>query len=122
MADRALDLGIAAEIMLMHDHSPANNEIAHKIGSRAAWLLGCSPEERAAIFSDMKALYQARSQAAHSGVLSTKSRVDLDASDRLITRAFNAIIERGHFPDWSILVMGGQENAAVQVGAEFYAG
>ena len=44
--DRALDLGIAAEIALMHDHSPANTEIAHKIGSRAAWLLGQSPAER----------------------------------------------------------------------------
>lgn len=105
--DRALDLGMAAEIVLMHDHSPANTEIAHKIGSRAAWLLGRNPEERAAIFSDMKVLYQARSQAVHSGVLSTKLRIDLDASDRLITRVFNAIIQRGHFPDWSVLVMGG---------------
>jgi len=105
--DRALDLGMAAEIVLMHDHSPANTEIVHKIGSRAAWLLGRDPETRAAIFAEMKALYQARSQAVHSGVLSSKSRIDLDAADRLVTSAFNAILERGRFPDWSSLVMGG---------------
>jgi len=105
--DRALDLGMAAEIVLMHDHSPANTEIAHKIGSRAAWLLGSEPESRAAIFAEMKGLYQARSQAVHSGVLSSKSKVDLDAADRLVTAAFNAILERGRFPDWSSLVMGG---------------
>ncbi len=104
--DRALDLGMAAEIVLMHDHSPANTEIAHKIGGRAAWLLGRDPDDRAAIFADMKALYQARSQAVHSGVL-TKSKIDLDVADRLVTRAFNAILERGAFPDWTSLVMGG---------------
>ena len=104
--DRALDLGMAAEIVLMHDHSPANTEIAHKIGGRAAWLLGRDPDDRAAISADMKALYQARSQAVHSGVL-TKSKVDLDAADRLATRTFNAILERGAFPDWTSLVMGG---------------
>ncbi|MBB6255300.1 hypothetical protein [Nitrospirillum iridis] len=41
--DRALDLGIAAEIALMHDHKQNNAEITQKIGSRAAWLLGRTP-------------------------------------------------------------------------------
>lgn len=105
--DRALDLGMAAEIVLMHDHSPNNTEIAHKIGGRAAWLLGQTPAERATIFADMKSLYGARSQAVHSGVLSSRSTIDLDAADALVTRVFNAIVARGAFPDWSSLVMGG---------------
>lgn len=105
--DRALDLGIAAEIVLMHDQSPANTEIAHKIGGRAAWLLGRDPSEREAIFKEMKLLYQARSQAAHSGMLSSKSKHDLDSADRVVTRLFNAILERGSFPNWNNLVMGG---------------
>lgn len=104
--DRALELGMAAEIVLMHDHSPANTEIAHKIGGRAAWLLGRDPDERKAIFTEMKQLYQARSQAVHSGALSSKTRVDLDAADRTVTQAFNAILGRGGFPDWNGLVMG----------------
>ncbi len=105
--DRALDLGMASEIVLMHDHSPNNTEIAHKIGSRAAWLLGQTPTERATIFADMKSLYGARSQAVHSGVLSSRSTIDLDAADALVTRIFTAILARGAFPDWSSLVMGG---------------
>lgn len=113
--DRALDLGMAAEIVLMHDHSPNNTEIAHKIGSRAAWLLGQTPTERATIFADMKSLYGARSQAVHSGVLSSRSTIDLNAADALVTRIFNAIVVRGAFPEWSSLVMGGD---ALQSGEE----
>jgi hypothetical protein len=105
--DRALDLGIAAEIALMHDHSPANTEIAHKIGGRAAWLLGRSPTEREVIFVEMKRLYQARSQAVHSGVLSSRSTIDLMSADRLVTRALFAILECGRFPNWNSLTLGG---------------
>ncbi|BAI95201.1 hypothetical protein Sj15T_30910 [Sphingobium sp. TA15] len=105
--DRALDLGMAAEIALMHDHSHNNTEIAHKIGSRSAWLLGQTPTDRATIFTEMKSLYGARSQAVHSGFLSSRSTIDLDAADALVTRIFNAILARGAFPDWSSLVMGG---------------
>ncbi|MBF5093736.1 hypothetical protein F1643_03735 [Azospirillum sp. INR13] len=105
--DRALELGIAAEIALMHDHSPANTEITHKIGGRAAWLLGRDPAEREAVFVDLKKLYQARSQAVHSGALSSKSTVDLDAADQLVTRVLSAILERGSFPNWNNLTMGG---------------
>jgi hypothetical protein len=110
--DRALELGIAAEIALMHDHSSANTEIAHKIGGRAAWLLGCDPAEREAIFIDMKKLYKARSQAVHSRALSSKSTVDLDAADQLVARALSTILERGGFPNWISLTMGGDGEKA----------
>jgi Apea-like HEPN len=111
--DRALELGIAAEIALMHDHSSANTEIMHKIGGRAAWLLGCDPAEREVIFFDMKKLYHARSQAVHAGALSSKSTVDLDAADRLVGRALSAILKRGGFPNWNSLTMGSNGESAV---------
>ncbi len=109
--DRALELGIAAEIALMHDHSPANTEITHKIGTRAAWLLGQDVADRETIFADMKKLYQARSQAVHSGTLSSRIAVDLDAADGLVARALLAILERGAFPDWTRLTLGGDAEA-----------
>jgi hypothetical protein len=115
--DQALELGIAAEIALMHDHSPSNTEIAHKIGSRAAWLLGSHAAEREAIFTEMKQLYQARSHAVHSGALSSKSRVDLDSGDRFVMLASRAIVERGHFPDWNSLTMGGDGKNAPDGGS-----
>ena len=106
--DRALDLGMAAEIVLMHDNGTSNTEITHKIGSRAAWLLGKDESERATIFDEMKHLYKARSDAVHSGVLPSKSKVDLDVADQLVVRVVQAILERGKFPDWASLTMGGQ--------------
>jgi hypothetical protein len=105
--DRALELGIAAEIGLMHDQQTDNSEITHKIGSRAAWLLGRNPSDREGVFREIKALYRARSHAVHRGELSSQSAVDLATSDRLVTRALIAILERGGFPDWNSLIMGG---------------
>lgn len=105
--DQALELGIAAEIALMHGDSSSNTEITHKIGMRAAWLLGEDAGQRTAIFADIKALYHARSKAVHEGTLPKKSKVDLGEADRLVTRILNAIAARGHFPNWSDLTMGG---------------
>ena len=85
----------------------SSTEIAHKIGGRAAWLLGHEPAERANIFTEMKLLYQARSEAVHSGVLSAKSKVNLEAGDKLVTRTLTAILVRGRFPNWASLMMGG---------------
>lgn len=104
--DRVIDLGMAAEIALMHDMSPSNTEISNKISSRAAWLLGSEPDDRAAIFRDMRELYNARSTAVHSGKLSAKSRLDIESADRLVSRALLAILGRGSFPDWNTLTLG----------------
>lgn len=104
--DRALDLGMAAEIVLMHDQSRSNTEITYKIASRAAWLLGSDVEERAEIFDQMKQLYATRSTAVHSGVLPSKSKIDLDVADNLVGRIIRVILEQGSFPDWMSLTMG----------------
>lgn len=106
--DQALELGIAAEIALMHGDSSSNTEVTHKIGSRAAWLLGEDAEARATIFSDIKALYHARSKAVHEGTLPKKSKVDLGEADSLVALILNAIAARGRFPNWANLTMGGQ--------------
>ena len=104
--DRAIELGMAAEIALMHDHSPSNTEITFKIASRAAWLLGDDADGRAAVFDQMKQLYRARSTAVHSGTMPSRQAVDLDAADRLVSRALSGILGRGRFPDWQKLTMG----------------
>ena len=109
--DRALDLGMAAEIVLMHDLGTSNTEITYKIGSRAAWLLGEGAVERTKIFDEMKHLYKARSDAVHSGVLPPKSKVDLDLADQLVVRVMQAILQRGSFPDWTSLTLGAKADA-----------
>lgn len=105
--DQALELGIAAEIALMHAEDSGNTEITYKLGSRAAWLLGKTPVDRSKIFAEIKQLYQARSHAVHSGILSAKSKVDLKSGDRLVAETLATILERGRFPDWASLTMGG---------------
>jgi hypothetical protein len=104
--DRALDLGMAAEIVLMHDQGGSNTEITYKIASRAAWLLGSDADDRADIFAGVKQLYGARSEAVHSGVLSRRSAVDLNSADTLVVRVFRAVLARGGFPDWATLTLG----------------
>lgn len=90
------------------NNGTSNTEITYKIGSRAAWLLGKDEGDRATIFDEMKHLYKARSDAVHSGVLPSKSKVDLDVADQLVVRVVQAILERGKFPDWASLTLGGQ--------------
>lgn len=113
--DRALELGMAAEIALMHDTGSNNTEITYKIASRAAWLVGSDVPDREAVFNAVKDLYYARSQAVHSGVLSAKARLDLEASDRLVSRVLFAIAEHGRFPDWTCLVLGGGPERTVKI-------
>ena len=105
--NRALDLGMAAEIVLMHDNGGSNAEITHKISSRAAWLLGTDPETRSGISRDMKELYATRSKAVHEGILPTRRAADLDAADRLVLSVLQALVRRGEFPDWNNLTLGG---------------
>tara|TARA_R110001606_G_scaffold233942_1_gene381576 strand:- start:71745 stop:72914 length:1170 start_codon:yes stop_codon:yes gene_type:complete len=104
--DRAIDLGIAAEIVLMHDVGSSNAEITYKISSRAAWLIGENIDARTEIFELMRDLYGARSKAVHSGKFPTKKPVDLDAADRMVSYVIRLVLERGQFPDWKRLALG----------------
>lgn len=105
--DASLELGMAAEITLMHGQNTSNTEITYKIASRAAWLLGDSAESRIEIFGEMKRLYRARSDAVHTGKLSKASDIDLQNGEALVVRAIRSILRRGEFPDWESLVLSG---------------
>lgn len=104
--DRALDLGIAAEIILMHDAGGGNAEITYKISSRAAWLVEAETDRRVAAFELMRDLYTARSKAVHTGKFPSKNPVDLDEADQLVSRIIRTIATRGAFPDWKRLALG----------------
>lgn len=103
--DRALELGISAEIALTHADK-GSGEISYRLATRMAWLLGKNPDERETVFRQAKGLYEARSRAVHEGRLSKRTQPDLAAGDRLVTRALREILERGSFPDWRRLTMG----------------
>jgi len=69
-AERVIDLGTCMEMLLTHGEGQSS-EITFKISSRAAWLLGSDATSRVEIFSRARGLYGARSQAVHSGIIST---------------------------------------------------
>lgn len=116
LEERAIDLGIALEVMLMYDGSTGrrdNNEISHKLGVRAAWLVGQSPSERVAIFKQIRKIYDHRSSVAHSGEIKHNCetwRVRDDEIEQGIILGGNivkAALTRGDWPpDWTGLVLG----------------
>jgi hypothetical protein len=66
--DTALDVGLACEIILLHDVGD-NAQLSHQFALRGAYLLGADGSERVAKFESLRDLYKAHSQAAHKGTL-----------------------------------------------------
>lgn len=108
--DKALDLGMALEIVLMHENGnndDRNSEITYKISSRAAWLAGGGdPAARKEAFNKAKKLYGHRSSAAHSGKLKREHEFIPDEANSFVSHILLNILHRGNFPNWSDLVLG----------------
>lgn len=101
--DQVVDLGMAAEIALMHED---RGEITSRLAMRAAFLLGQDGHERTAVHNSMRDLYRARSDTVHSGETPVKYRRRLAEWDALLDRLLKALLQRGDFPDWNRLILG----------------
>ncbi len=108
-ADKAIDLGLALETALMANDPTANQEISNKLGTRAAWLLGKNSAERREIYGEASQLYSARSDGAHRGIITAKTarKYKFENGRRLVRNCIAKILERGTFPDWTDLTLGG---------------
>lgn len=118
LEDRALDLGIALEAVLMHapgGGQDANAEIGFKLGLRAAWLVGVDGAERVQVHRQVKRLYGLRSKAAHSGRIKSKAKswldveTEINAGADLAGRIICAVLARDAWPDWEELVLAGKD-------------
>jgi hypothetical protein len=69
LADRAIELGIALEVLLLNDHQP-DMGISYMIRHRGTWLRGGSRRERQNTYDLLQDAYAMRSEAAHVGVFS----------------------------------------------------
>lgn len=105
LADRALDLGLALEILTMHGERN-KSELNMRLSTRVALLLGGCPEERRSNLKAAKKLYDYRSAAAHTGRIETNFHEDQVALDRLVCRVASKIIDRGKFPVWQDIQIG----------------
>lgn len=103
-ADTALDLGIASEIVLLNGKN--ESELRYRFAVRGAYLIAADESDRAIKFEAFRAMYDARSSAAHTGLLSAKLQARLPEFDLLCRSAICTIIEDRAFPMWDDLVLG----------------
>jgi hypothetical protein len=110
--ERAIDFGICVEALLMSG-AKDNGEISYKIATRAAWLLGDTPEKRNEIYDVARALYNTRSAAAHTGSLKpARNMEEADAQfhlfqqfDNLCASLIATLAEKGFPGDWKKVVL-----------------
>lgn len=116
--NRAIDLGIALEALFLSGKTdPA--QLGFQLRMRGAWLLGRTLEERREIVSQLKSIYQFRSNAVHTGVVANpkkpsdfKKVIDmLDLGIALCADAIQAVILAKDF-NWDDLVLGARDSAS----------
>lgn len=114
MADQAIDLGIALEVMLLHGiNDDFKGEMRYRISVRGATFLGGKNPQRKKHFKLLRDAYDLRSKAVHSGTLEIDSGTGKKKKKKhpdpvLVLKSATGvcadiavkIIERGSFPIW----------------------
>jgi hypothetical protein len=109
IVDKAIDLAIALEVMLLHDIN--GPELKFRSSIRGATFLGNKKAERLKIFECLKKAYDLRSKAVHSGILQQTGQNEqiLDDATSACAQIARRLIERRSFPNWDHeFVLGGQ--------------
>ncbi len=113
-ADKALDLGIALESLLMSGKNDSG-EITYKMQTRAAWLLGTDHNSRLLVLDWLRAIYRLRSRVAHGAAPPDSITVGdrtvpvseaLDLGTRICSAVALSVFQTGPSPDWDRIVLG----------------
>jgi Apea-like HEPN len=105
--DRAIDLGIALEALLLHDYS-GHTELSYRLRLRGALLLGGDLAARRSTKKLLNDIYGIRGKAVHTGTISERQQ-DLDRFKEGISacgRLINIVIEKGGEIDFDELELG----------------
>lgn len=108
LVDKAIDLGIALEVILLHGINEGDRgEMRYRSSVRGATFLGENKAERAQIFNRLRDTYDLRSAAVHSGVIKSEKRKKspekiLEEAIRDTADIARKLIDRGSFPDWDV--------------------
>ena len=115
LVDKAIDLGIALEVILLHGiDENYRGELKYRSSIRGAAFLGGNSQERLEIFKHLKSVYDLRSKAVHTGNLAPKSKNEpphetLEKATSICAQLARKLIDRGSFPNWEDeYVVGGQ--------------
>jgi len=120
IADRAIDLGIALESLLISgkDDSGVHGEVTYRLSHRGAVFGEEDAKKRKKVFHLLKAVYNLRSEAIHSGKVLTNKEVKsggfnwkpenaLSEGEALCARILTKCVMSGGRPeDWNILSLG----------------
>jgi hypothetical protein len=108
IADRAIDLGIALEALLLHDLEPDRGELGFRLSLRGAWLIGATDIERSDVQKSLRAIYKLRSDAVHSGFVASdpKTTGTIVRATELCGALIRRIIELKCKVEWQGLVLG----------------
>ena len=112
--DKMIDLGIAFEALYAPDSS--SGEIRFKFAVRAAWHLGKNKKCRKMLMKEFQEIYDWRSTIVHTGKLPKKKKKTPQEVEQFIENAQDRcresilkILEDGRFPDWSSMILGGED-------------
>ena len=108
--EKVIDLGIALELLLMHNDN-SKTEITHKLATRGAWLLGEGAADRKIVFQDIKKCYDLRSKAVHAGKLPKIKNLQeygiqemqINRMEELVTSLISKL--RKGWPNWDSLIL-----------------
>ena len=113
--DQIVDLGIAFEALYVPDGR--SGEITFKLRVRAAWHLGKDKDDRSDLLAKFRDIYNSRSNAVHNGQLGRTVKFggdNISASEfikevqDLCHQSTMKVLEKGKFPDWNGLIIGGE--------------
>lgn len=107
IVDKAIDLGIALEVLLLHDTSAGKGardrgELKFRTAIRGSAFVGGSRLERVQTMRVLKKAYDHRSAAVHVGELDKidSATKDVELGLRLGLTIARRLIEMGRFPAW----------------------
>ena len=106
--DQIIDLAIALESLYLPDHE---GEMGYRFRIRGARYLEADLSKRRELASHLKAFYEVRSKAVHTGKIPDRHKVDshrvsttdlIGTTQELCLRSIRQAIDGG-FPDWKTL-------------------
>lgn len=115
--DRAIDLGIGLEALLLQNIG-STESLRYRFALRGACFHAPKGQSRQNCFYQLRAIYDLRSTAVHTGVVPRTSKtlpqskavpieLFLHTSLRLACALLAAVIIRGEIPDWEQVVLNG---------------
>lgn len=113
--DRAIELGIALESLLLNDIE-SYTPLSYQLRLRGALLHGGTETDRANVYDLLYDIYDLRSKAAHGGKLKIrdkfrngqrmKTESRLWQGIELCAHLIRKVAEQKKWPDWKSLVLG----------------